>query len=280
MKTHLSTRLTKSIPCAAATLALLATVTLTQAVMIADFEGPTYTADSTFIGTAGWQRFGSGADTEYLVTPSPTSGYNFVIAGSQSAVMQSVGYTYKSFQSAGVTDGDVGALSWLQGGAFSMGSGYQQGLFLGTSAGSTPMGILGRNVGGTVNIWVSGGLSGELFDTGITYQMGGGASSLDQVYRFTMELDFQTFTMQAYYEDVTQGGARTALYTPLAFSNSLTAEVIAADYGVLLINNNFFGAGYDNIEMSAIPEPSSLVLSGFAAIGAMMIFSRRSRQTA
>lgn len=253
----------------------LAASPASASVLISNFEPTTYTSDQTFIGVDDWTNPFGGSPPEFLVTPSATSGYNFVIAGTQSAVVQSTGYAYKSFASAGVTAGDLQGVSWLQGGAGTLGDGYLQGMFLANTSGSTPFGIFGRNVGGTVNIWVFGGIGGSFFDTGISYVTGGGASALDQVYEFSMEFDFTNSEMTAYYRDVTAGGSRTALLgSPLDFDPLLTASTLAGDYGVLLRNNNVFAAGYDNI--ATIPEPSTNILIALGGVLAV-ILCRKSR---
>jgi len=258
-------------------ISLIALQSSSASVLISDFEPPTYTNNATFIGVDFWATPFGGTPPEFKVTPDTDGGSNFVIAGTQSAVVQSSGFAYKSFANAGVTSTDMGGVSWLQGGAATLrDDGAIQGIYIAEALnGLTPFGIFGRNVGGDVNIWVLGGNPGAFFDTGIEYVTGGGASALNQVYEFSLTFNFTTSQMSSWYRDVTGGGSMTSLFAPLDFNPLLTSSVLASDYGVLLRNFNVSAAGFDNI--AVIPEPSTGVLLCLGgALG--MAFGKRSRR--
>lgn len=230
--------------------------------LVSNFESPTYTAGAALGGQDGW----TGGS---VVTPDTFgSGYTFALAGSQSAMATTA--VRKYFSSVGATASDIYELSWLQATPDAVGLTAYQGIYLINAANQTPTGIVAKNVGGTVNIWLSGNTE---VDTGVTYLAGGGgAPTLNNIYKFTMQFDFGSAQMTGFSQ--LNGGSITSLGS-VAISNTLTAANVAANYGVFLYNSSGV-SGFDNIQLTAVPEPSTVAMA-LLGLG-ILSFARRSRR--
>jgi hypothetical protein len=230
--------------------------------LVSNFEVPTYTSNTALGGQAGWTGAGR-------VTPD-SSGYTFALAGSQSAFVGVDGTARKYFSSVGATAADMYELSWLQGTPDAVGLTAYQGLYLINASNQTPAGITAKNVGGTVNIWLSGNTE---VDTGVTYAAGGGgAPTVTNIYQFTMQFDFASDQMTGFYK---LGAGPTTSLGSVAISNTLTAADVAANYGVYL-NSSSGTVGFDNIQLTAVPEPSTMAMA-LLGLG-ILSFARRSRR--
>ncbi len=244
-------------------------------ITLADFETSSgYPAATnsvvSFVGSDGWTNVAGGGTNNARITPDAGgSGYTYVLAGSQSAMVSDI-WVWQSFSSQSVTADDIanGEISWLQGTPGEMGANVWAGGFIGNSGGGTPTGIYGmRDNGGNYNIYLLG--KNGSTNTGVTYQYGGGGTpTMDYVYQFSMTFDFGAHTMKGYYS--LNGGSKNLL-GEVDIASSLTAAEFATNYGMTL--HGSVNTGIDNIQMIVVPEPTTLGLLMLG--GAVVLLVRR-----
>lgn len=248
--------------------------------MLADFETSSgYPAASTnqivsFVGLDGWIRITGGVTNDARITPDKAgSGYTYVLAGSQSAMVGDT-WIWQSFSSQSVTADDIahGEISWLQANPDPISANVWTGGFIGNSGGGTPAGIYGmRDGGGNYSIYLLG--KNGTWDTSVQYQVGGGGiPTLSYIYQFSMTFDFDAHTMTGYYS--LNGGSKSLLGT-VDINSSLTAAEFATNYGVVAHGN--VATGFDNFKIDVVPEPTILGL--LALGGAAVLLARHKHKT-
>ncbi len=257
--------------------ALCAFPSRASALMMADFEVASgYASGNLLYGQQGWSGCASNTSR---VTPDPiNTGQTFAISGDQSAVM--TGYStmvpFLSFASANATAGDMGSLTWLQAlpGTQTAGTGGYSGIWIyKESSGSTPMGLFIYN-GGNVIMEVNG----VIYDSGEKATMGGGGvPTLNKVYRFTMEFNWDEHEVTGYMADA-DGSNSINLGTYTWNSGVLDTASDAVNpsngWGVAMWTHTSGGYGaFDDIEL--IPEPTVVGLAGFSLAGLLLRRRRR-----
>ncbi len=229
---------------AIAILLLMIPLGIAEAAMV-NFELPTYTAGTAFVGVDGWASY-FGATT--VVTPDIVSGDSTVLSGSQSGRLSGSFCAMDRHFDAGPTEygnGTIVSGHMLVEGTSASGTSGE--LFLcspiGPTGSGTPAGIAGK-VGGNFNIFCSSGW----FDTGIQF-----LTNVDYLLEMELDLSGQSFT--SYATNVTAGGSRTKLGT----TNFAAAPRGYAASGFGLITR---GATviYDDLDVMVVPpEPVKLL---------------------
>jgi hypothetical protein len=187
-----------------------------------DFEPPTYTNNTSFLGVDGWQQTGGTPDS--LVTPHITSGYVQALQGKQSALIGSMDHSrYRTFRRAGKLPFENGCtVSWLWQRPEGLGISWFY-LSDNLAGGSTPVGI---ELDASGNILLTGT---DTTDSGKDYEAG-------KTYRLEIVLDFTKHQFEAFVTNVTDNGPRTSLGTK-PFKADLSAPDFLDDGGIFLRGN-------------------------------------------
>lgn len=242
------------------------TVSAAQAVLVSNFESPTYTADVNPAGTDGWVTYGGGGN----ITPTSggyTAAYGAVPQGSQSLLSGSGGSTYIRAFPTGVSLADGTTVDWLywqeiQAGASVVG--------LADAIGSAnPVAAVGVNAAGNFQLIGAGSVSGAT-DTGIAADYGASANA--DHYRISIVLDTTNQEFDAYATKVYPSlGSPVFLGTKafgLAPSDSGLASVggttgaTSPAFVMYRGGNSYFAI--DDININAVPEPASIGLLGLS----------------
>lgn len=244
----------------AATVMSLISTASSRGVTFSDFESPTYTSGTSFIGVDGWVVL-SGTASRARVTPTTNpddlSFWPIVLEGSQSAFVNAdwVGRTWNGLESY---VGDGLRISWLvRKDAFSRADMY---MTYDVAGFITPVGVL---LDASGNIKMLAPDSGTV-DSGFDYLT-------NKTYRMTMELVFSANTMTATAQNLTDGGPVVSLGS-VFYGNAFEASLVAAGANGGLIMNERDGLPtiYDDIQV--VPEPSSALL---LTLGGLLFIRRR-----
>jgi hypothetical protein len=205
--------------------------TLSNIVIISDFEAPTFTAGSTFAGVDLWSnRVGSG--TANITPDGGGTGATNVLEGTQSAVLGLSG-RFGVAREWGAAGAVIGADPWVLRGVMSqLTAGGQTEFWVSNSAGvggaGTPAGLIFHSGG---NFRVQDLVLGEI-DTGVSWTPG-------DVYRVDIVLDLAADTYGVVVENLTAGTGRQNLDTGLQMADF--GGGVAASGGVILINDGTGG---------------------------------------
>ncbi len=256
----------------------MAAPTSASALIIANFESASgYTAGTQLVGQQNW---GGSAGTGN-VTPDPlNSGYTFVINGSQSAWVNAggTGVPRRTFLDAGATAADFYELSWFQAAPDALGATAKSGVLLyNPGSGGTAASILVE--GSTGKVMLHGEFnngSADDHDSGQTITMGGGgAPTLSQVYRFTMQFSFSgtNASMTGFMELANDLGNRTNLGTVSMNTGVIPSATYAINNYSVGLHSTGGTLGIDDIIL--VPEPAVTALLGVGL--ACVLWHRRRR---
>lgn len=240
------------------------------AVVFEDFES--FSDGQNINGVGGWGF--TGAADNARVTPDPVSGYSFVLEGSRSSYVTS-GQAFKFFTSTpSITWGntDTVVYSALYASTDGIPSGQFDWFMLSpTSSGATGAAIYMYNDGTGPRFWLDGtGFS----DTGVSLVTGGGgAPTLNAVYRLSMAVNFATNQFEGFYEDTTSDPGNTI---------SLGTHGMSIFGGGLDTGNSYLALGNIRLgstsgsrgawdEITVVPEPTSFAFLGMFVIAFLLL---------
>ena len=241
-----------------------ATTIVENALTISNFEAPTYTAGTDFVGVDLWEEVNS--PTSHQVTPDAITSQ--VLEGSQSAVLvtSSRSWVKRGWgqDTTGVinnTDDFVLSAYWSQPAPGASEFWFSSSAGVGGNA--TLAAIEFQSDG---NIWLEA-LSGKT-DSGFSYVAG-------DTYHIWMQINMGTDTFTGFARNVTADGPILNLGGD-GLTSAQTAGTITGVGGIILINDGANTLVFDNIQVgtAVIPEPSAFVL---LSIGGMIVW-RRSRR--
>jgi hypothetical protein len=234
----------------------------TQAATFSDFESPTYTAGTSFVGVDGWiYPYGISFAR---VTPDPSvSGISTVLSGSQSAILSAttLGRRWNGLEYLVNTNSTfISVLVKQAHPSFAA----TASLYFSDDVpgGSTPAG-LEFWAGGSFRVFGSAGY----VNTGVTYDA-------NDVYRLGMLFDFTNDTFTAFIDNVTDATPRVNLGTYDMVGAPKLVSNIRNNGGIFLDNPNSAGGWvpvWDDVEL--VPEPSAVVL--LLAAGGLLLRRRR-----
>jgi|GEM_PF-1581733 len=213
----------------------------------------------------------TGAVGGFRATPDPSnSGYTFVISGSRSAFISS-GIGSLDFS-------DFGGLSWGNSDTVlysslvsipdSLGSTARLRFTLSPTSGlGTGAAVWLYNDGTGARFWTDGA---AFVDTGVSVITGGGgAPTLNQVYRTSMAVDFSNNTFESFYEDVTNNpGVDVSLGSQgmNLFGGSTDTGTSYLAIGNIHFQSSGAAAGIDEIDVSVVPEPQAIALLALSGL--------------
>ena len=231
-------------------------VIIENAVTIVDFESPTYTAGTDFVGVDSWEQVNS--PTSHQVTPDTITGQ--VLEGAQSAVLVTASRSWvrRGWISdvTGVinnTDDFVLSAYWSQPAAGN--SEFWFSSSAGAGGNATLAAIEFQSDG---NIWLEA-LSGKT-NSGHSYALG-------DTYQIWMQINMGTDTFSAFAQNLTAGGPIVSLGSD-GLTSAQTAGTIIIAGGIIAINDGANTLVFDNIQIGTgvIPEPSALALLAFGGL--------------
>lgn len=247
-------------------------VSVSQAVLISNFEAPTYTADSNPAGTDSWVTYGGGG------TIAPNSGgynaaYGAIPQGSQSFISGNSNSIYVRPLPAGINLIDGVSLDWLLWQEIQAGNNYA-GLADGVGS-ANPVAAVGINAAGNFQLLGAGAPT----DTEIAADYGTGAGA--DHYRIKIVLDITNQQFQAYATKVYPTGETTIdlgskdfLLAPgssLTSVGGITGGTSPA-FTIHRVTGSYFAI--DDININPVPEPATL---GVLMMGGALALRRRSR---
>ena len=231
--------------------------TLSNIVVISDFEAPTFTAGSSFAGVDLWSnRVGSG--TANITPDGGGTGVTNVLDGSQSAVL-ALSSRFGVAREWGAASAVISANPWVLRGVMSqLTAGGQTEFWMSNSAGvggaGTPAGLI-FHTGGTFHVWDL--ILGEI-DTGVSWTPG-------DVYLVDIVLDLAADTYGVIVQNLTAGTGRQNLAAGLQMSDFGGGVAVAG--GVILINDGVGGISvFDTILAALYPDGPVSVAFTEAAI--------------
>jgi hypothetical protein len=228
-------------------------VTIDNAVTLSNFESPTYTAGTDFVGVDSWEQVNN--PTSHQVTPDAITGQ--VLEGAQSAVLvtSSRSWVKRGWISdvSGVinnTDDFVLSAYWSQPAA-----GNSE-FWFSHSAGSIPSGngtLAAIEFQADGNFWLEA-LSGKT-DSGVSYVPG-------DTYQIWMQINMGTDTFTAFAANLTAGGPILNLGGD-GLTSPQTAGTITGVGGVIMINDGANTLVFDNIQVgtAVIPDPTTVAFT-------------------
>lgn len=250
---------------------LMITVSNASALLFADFEEPTYTNGTSFLGVDGWGSFWAGPGK---ITPDGgDTGVNTVLEGSQSAVLigQAV---YRTWGSAGTGIQNLISNNFALSFLIRQESLGTANIALGYNApnGST-IAYLGFESG---TIWAH---SQAQINTGYTYD-------LNKTLFARMEFDFAATNYTVIVQNVTDAGPLTTLGTyelvNSVYDFRLGQLQDPTKGGLVISSHQDFGSPVtiiDDIQIEsvvAVPEPTTVSLVALGGLAAMA-WRRRTR---
>lgn len=233
-----------------------------QGVTFSDFESPTYTADTSFVGVDGWSNF-AGANFRARVSPTTDpddlSVDTTVLEGAQSGWVKGA-FPYRGWNGLENFVGDGLQISWLmRAEALTRTEVYMSD---NPGIGDTPTGMA-LDASGNIKIFAQ---DSGLVDTGYDYLA-------NKTYRMLLLYDFTAKTMRATAENVTDGGPVINLgsvFMSAAFTTPASINTIKTTGGIFLIERDGNVTYFDDIQV--VPEPSSAFL---LVLGGLLWWRRR-----
>jgi hypothetical protein len=190
-------------------MALAISTSVASALIIENFES--YAQGEALGDGSGDVWNFTGGLGNFRATPDPSnSGYTFVMSGSRSAFIGSgIGsLDFSDFGSLSWGNSDTVLYSSLVSIPDSLGSGAFLKFTLSPTSGlGTGAAVWLYNDGTGANFWTDGA---AFVDSGVSVLTGGGgAPTLNQVYRMSMAVNFSNNTFEGFYEDVTNDPGNT-----------------------------------------------------------------------
>ena len=225
--------------------------TIDNAITIVDFESPTYTAGTDFVGVDSWEEVNSPTSTQ--VTPDALSG--LVLEGSQSAVLVT---SSRSWVRRGWVEDVTGVINntddfvlsafWTQPAPGASEFWFSSSAGVG---GNATLAAIEFQADG--NIWLEA-LSGKT-DSGFSYVAG-------DTYQIWMQINMGTDTFTAFAQNLTAGGPIVSLGGD-GLTSPQTAGTITGVGGVIIINDGANTVVFDNIQVGTeiIPDPSTVAFT-------------------